>query len=651
MHFIYLYFQKPNMTRILYLVLALMILNPTVNAQKLDWAKSIGGIGSDFGSSMSIDKAGNVFTTGSYVNVMDADPGPGINNLTTPGRSAFVLKQNASGNYVWAITFPTSGNCYGTGVLVSNTGSIYVSGYFDKSTDFDPGLGNTSLTPTIGGSIGSFLSKYDNMGNLVWAKYIGEGATSCINNALSFDNKGNLLLAGDFKGNSDMDPSPGTSFVITSASPSFPDAYISKLDTNGDFVWAVPLTGLSQKSAAALAFDTAGNIYCSGTYQGTVDFDPTSGTLNLSSKGLDDIFVAKYSSLGLAIWAKSIGGTGAEKCKTIAIDKWKNIYLGGSFANTVDFDPGTPYIPLSSVGTQDMFLCKLDNTANLKWAKQIQTNSNTGTFVAADTLGYIYSSGNFAGTTDFDLGTKVSNLSASGGDDIYISKYDSTGNYIWARKIGGISQDIVNTIVLDQSVNIYLTGSFYDSCDFDPGTSVLNLKAVTVNDAFIFKMKQCTTPLNKTVTLSSGILSSAESVPATFQWINCATKMPVPGATNKTFTVPSTGSYAVVIDKNNCLDTSDCFSANGSNILNFNDNAEVVTYYPNPTTGKLTIKLGHFYDQIEVKLTNIVGQKISEKTYHSTDQIDYLVEGPEGIYFVYIVCNNGMSRTLKLIKE
>jgi hypothetical protein len=640
------------MIRILFFVLAIIILNPNAtNAQKLDWAKSIGGIGSDFGSSMAVDKAGNVFTTGSYVNVIDADPGPGINNLTTPGRSPFVLKQNASGNYIWAITFPTSGNCYGTGIAVSNSGSIYVSGYFDKTTDFDPGLGNTSLTPTIGGSVGSFLCKYDNMGNLVWAKYIGEGASSCINNVLSFDIKGNLLLAGDFIGNADMDPSPGTTFIVGSTSASFPDSYISKVDTNGDFIWTVPLSGLSVKSAAALASDTAGNVYCSGTFQGTVDFDPTGGVLNLSSKGLDDIFVAKYSSIGLASWAKSIGGTGAEKCKTIAIDKWKNIYLSGSFANTVDFDPGSPYIPLSSVGAQDVFLCKLDNTANLKWAKQIQANSSAGTFIAADTLGYIYNSGDFAGTVDFDFGPKVTNLTTSGGGDIYISKYDSIGNYIWARKLGGVGQDIVNTIVLDLSANIYLTGSFYDSCDFDPGTSVLNLKAVTVNDAFIFKMKQCTTPLNKTVTLSSGILTSAESVPATFQWINCATKMPIAGATNKTFTVPATGTYAVVIDKNNCLDTSDCFSANGSNIYNLNDNAEVISYYPNPTSGMLTIDLGHKYDNIEVRLTNIIGQKISEKTYHSTGHIDYLIEGPQGIYFIDIICNNGMTRKLKLIKE
>jgi hypothetical protein len=164
-------------------------------------------------------------------------------------------------------------------------------------------------------------------------------------------------------------------------------------------------------------------------------------------------------------------------------------------------------------------------------------------------------------------------------------------------------------------------------------------------------MKQCTTPLNKTVTLSSGILTSAESVPATFQWINCATKMPIAGATNKTFTVPATGTYAVVIDKNNCLDTSDCFSANGSNIYNLNDNAEVISYYPNPTSGMLTIDLGHKYDNIEVRLTNIIGQKISEKTYHSTGHIDYLIEGPQGIYFIDIICNNGMTRKLKLIKE
>lgn len=621
------------------------------SAQKLDWAKSIGGIGSDYGTAMKVDNAGNVYTIGSYFNVIDADPGPGVSNLSVPGRSAFLLKQNASGIYTWAITFFSSGNCYGTGIAVSNSGSIYVCGYFDKTTDFDPGPLDNNLSPSTPGSLGGFLCKYDNNGNLIWAKYLGEGSESCINNALSFDSKGNMILAGNFKGTADLDPSPGTTFMLTSTSTTLPDGYICKVDTNGDFIWGIALSGASTKNAAAIASDTSGNVYCSGTFQGTVDFDPTGGVLNLISKGLDDIFVAKYNSSGLLSWAKSIGNTGSEKCSTIAVDKWKNIYLSGSFANTVDFDPGTPVVTMNSISPQDLFLCKLDNNANLKWAKQFQANSSAAAYVATDTLGYVYNCGDFEVTVDFDPGTKVSNLSSSGGDDIFISKYDSTGNYIWSRKIGGVSQDIVNTMVLDRSANIYLTGSFYDSCDFDPNTAVYNLKALTVNDAYIFKMNQCLIPLNKTVTLTAGVLTSAESTPTTFQWINCATKMPIAGATGKTFTVPLTGSYAVVIQKSNCIDTSECFSANGSNIFNYNEDLEGIGYYPNPGSGKIFVELGKQYESIEVHLSNILGQKISEKTFKSIEHFEYQFEGPSGIYLMEIKTNDGISKTLKLVKE
>ncbi|MBL8812686.1 MAG: hypothetical protein JNM43_21150 [Planctomycetaceae bacterium] len=138
----------------------------------------------------------------------------------------------------------------------------------------------------------------------------------------------------------------------------------------GDFDSAVRFGSTGEDYGQAIATDASGNVYTTGAFEGTVDFDPGSGTANLTSSGGPDIFVCKLDSAGNFVWAKRMGGTFDERSKGIAVDRSGNVLTIGFFFGTADFDPGNGTTVLTSAGASDVFVSKLDSTGNFVWAKR-----------------------------------------------------------------------------------------------------------------------------------------------------------------------------------------------------------------------------------------------------------------------------------------
>jgi len=318
-----------------------------------------------------------------------------------------------------------------------------------------------------------------------WAKGFG-GADSDTGSSVVVDADGNTYTFGSFNGTVDFDPGAGTSNLISAGSI---DAFISKLDINGDFVWAKRLGGADNDASSSIVLDSDGNIYLMGFFEGTADFDPGAGTSNLISAGSNEVFISKLDSNGDFVWAKRLGGAGAEFPGTITLDTNGNIYTTGRFVGTADFDPGVGTSNLVSVGSSDVFISKLDNDGNFVWAKRLGGVSfDNGIAITSDSDGNIYTTGYFAGTADFDPGVGTSNLVSAGGDDIFISKLDSDGNFVLAKKLGGAGTDYSASIVLDSDGNIYTTGYFAGTADFDPGVGTSNLVSAGGDDIFISKL-------------------------------------------------------------------------------------------------------------------------------------------------------------------
>ena len=139
---------------------------------------------------------------------------------------------------------------------------------------------------------------------------------------------------------------------------------------NGDFVWAKGMGGASYDLGTDVTVDSSGNVYTTGNFYGTVDFDPGMGVLYLTSVGDSDIFVSKLDSSGNLLWAKRMGGTNYDKGYSIAVDPSGNVYTTGGVYGTVDFDPGElSGFYLNSAGGSDIFVSKLNSSGNFVWAK------------------------------------------------------------------------------------------------------------------------------------------------------------------------------------------------------------------------------------------------------------------------------------------
>jgi hypothetical protein len=264
---------------------------------------------------------------------------------------------------------------------------------------------------------------------------------------------------------------------------------VCELDVMGKNYWARTWGGVDDDWGMSVAVDSLGNTYVTGNFCGTVDFDPGAGVDNHISNGDPDIFLSKFDSSGIFQWARTWGGSSQDRGNGVAADGSGNVYVTGSFGDTVDFDPAAAGVDNhTSNGGSDIYLSKFDPSGNLIWARTWGgTNaSESGNSVAVDVSGNAHVTGNFTGTTDFDPGSGIDNHTSDGFDDIFLTVLNSAGDFLWARTWGGTTWEYGYGVAVDGSLNSYVTGKFYDIVDFDPGSGE-DIHAAILDDMFLSK--------------------------------------------------------------------------------------------------------------------------------------------------------------------
>ena len=286
----------------------------------------------------------------------------------------------------------------------------------------------------------------------MWAKGMGGGGTDFAYSS-AVDASGNIYTTGYFNGIVDLDPGPA---MYTVTSMGVADMFITKINSAGNLIWAKQIGGAFNDYGYSITVDAAGNVFTSGYFEGTADFDPNAGVYNLTPVGgPSDIFICKLSTSGNFIWAKSFGGNGEDRAYSITLDASGNIYTTGLFAGTGDFDPGAGILNLTSNGAQDIFVSKLDVAGNLIWVKQMGgAGQDEATSITVDATGNVYTTGYFTGTVDFDPGAGANNLTSIGGWDVFISKLNSSGAFVLAKNMGGTNSSYANSIAVDATGNI-----------------------------------------------------------------------------------------------------------------------------------------------------------------------------------------------------
>jgi hypothetical protein len=385
--------------------------------------------------------------------------------------------------FQWARSVGSPTNEMGQSITNDASGNVYVTGSFADTVDFDPGAGTFTLAPFGGNDI--FVLKLDALGNFIWVKQMG-GTMSDGASSIKTDPSGNLLISCGFQGVADFDPGPGT-FTLSGTG----NGAIVKLNSLGNFVWAAHINGPT--GGSALTTDASGNVYVTGEANGTTDFDPGPGTVNLTQGGGGDIFVLKLTASGTYGWAFLIGDNYNEQGRGIEVDASGNVYVTGVFNGIVDFDPGSGVSNLT--GDSDIFVLKLNSSGNYIWAKGMgspytgpTTTFDAGYDIDIDASGNVYTTGSFRGTADFNPGSGTYTLTSLGWSDIFVSKLDASGNFVWADSFGGTNFDTGEGLELDASGNIYIGGWFNNTVDFDPGPGTYTISSAAYQDVCIIKL-------------------------------------------------------------------------------------------------------------------------------------------------------------------
>lgn len=254
--------------------------------------------------------------------------------------------------------------------------------------------------------------------------------------------------------------------------------------------WSHSFGVSSVNTFRSLAQDASGNVYMAGYFNSTVDVDPSGAVLNLTSNGLHDILIVKYSSTGSLVWAKSIGSTADDYAFGICLDGSDNVYVTGSFKGTVDFDPGAGTSNLNSGGSSNegAFVLKLNSSGVYQWAAHFgAANNDRGYSIATDANGNVYSTGVFNGTVDFDPGAGTNNLTSTT-PDVYISKLSSTGTFVYAKSFtSNGTWDVGYAIDVDATGNVYAAGTFSGTIDLNPGAGTANFSSGQ-RDIYVVKL-------------------------------------------------------------------------------------------------------------------------------------------------------------------
>lgn len=345
------------------------------------------------------------------------------------------------------------------------------------------------------------LSASSQLPVLDWAKGFDaiDNISTGFGTTVGTDETGNLYSAGQFEYSMDFDPGPAV-FMMTAGGAFNKAMFISKLDANGNFVWAKQISNYMEFGRIEIKVDKIGNIYFASDLNVAADVDPGAGVHILSPTGFRDAFVVKLNSNGELVWAKQFGGPGdtGPQANMIELDNDNNVIIAGIFNNTVDFDPGPGTFNLTSSAHMQSFIVKLDNNGALTWAKQFgngpEIYSGAGiNDIKCDALGNIIAIGSFNRTCDFDPGPGVYNLTSSpnSAGDGFICKLDGNLNFIWVKTFGQTGSNnyfITPTgIDIDGENNILTTGFFIGDFDFDPGPAE-HIVFSNPHDSYILKL-------------------------------------------------------------------------------------------------------------------------------------------------------------------
>jgi len=357
-------------------------------------------------------------------------------------------------------------------VSTDDKGNVYVVGWFDSDSIT---FASTTLIKTSGFGYDIFIAKYNPNGDVLWAKS-AEGIMNDLAVSVSTDDKGNVYVTGYFWSSITF----GSTTLINAGTNSY-DIFLVKYDSSGNVLWAKSAGGAGDDKTNSVSTDAGGNVYVAGSFGSSFITFGSTTLINADPAGHLDIFITKYDGNGNVLWAKSAGGIINDEPQCISTDVRGNVYITGSFQNSsITFGS----IVLTNSGIfGDIFITKYDSNGNVLWAKSEGGLDDDEARSVSNSGGNLYITGWFKSPYITFGSTTLINAN-SGVPDMFITKYNSEGDVLWAKGTGGGNFDYANSVATDDAGNVYQTGYFYSSSVTFGSTTLANAGG---SDIFITK--------------------------------------------------------------------------------------------------------------------------------------------------------------------
>ncbi|MEY3443228.1 MAG: hypothetical protein RLZZ519_1509 [Bacteroidota bacterium] len=596
----------------------------------LIWAVNYASTGSYEIYDLALDSSNNLLVVGTFTGTIDFDPGAGFANLTAQGgKDMFLLKLTSGGNFLFVqpINSGAGSNEIPQAMELDAQGNIVVTGWFDGSVDADPGIGTTLLNSVGNGDI--FIAKYDGNGNLLWAKALGS-ASNDSGWALTVDAQSNVTVAGRFGSTVDFDPGVGTANLI--ALGTF-DGFLLRLDASGNLIWAKQLATAANFSCTVMDIDTdtSGNLLLGGIFFGSVDLDPGPNSVAASTNGTYDMFLMKTDPAGNFLWGHGIGGNTTDGLYALSTDLEGNVYAGGTFVGTVDFDPGIGVTQETAISYTDIAVMKFDANGAFEWvAVAGGTNNDFIEQLRVSPQNQLYVTGSYTWTADFAPGPAVYNLTSVAGADAYV------------YRLSFCQQTDTTTLTATTCDNYTLNAVTYDSS----GSYFQQFQASNGCDSVV-TLHLTVNPLVANVQTNQGGLE-AFPAGAQYQWLACDSgNATIAGANYQTLFPTNPGNYAVVVTLGNCMDTSNCVFLNPVGLQATVENR--IRLQPNPAADQVRVLSEERINRLFIM--DAVGRVLWMQAGGGAKALLLDVSAwPRGIYFVGIEAEGYMDY-LRMVLE
>jgi Secretion system C-terminal sorting domain len=618
--------------------------------------------------------------------IVDSRNAPPLSN--TIQSDCFIIKLNTNGKFVKIHYFNNSNTTLSdinTSIGNTNSNNIYLTIYgYHGDINFSTVSGNLSQSLSNNNKA-SMICKLDTNLNLIWQKQIVSNHYVPFINSMVQNTNGDLIIGGRYAVSLDLDPSAAfawaPNFAITN--PIHYNAFVDVLDSNGNYKWGHGF-GNTKGAEVSSICNYNNNILVAGSFQDTVDFDPSTNTANVLSTSNNNGFVALYDNVGNYKWVKTFEGYN-NTIASISIGTNNDIFLIGNYNNDIDLDPNIskfiiqkPFLTNTTTQPSCFFACKLDSNKNMSWGFQYQSNNGANLInrLSLDAHGSFYISQNIfalaADTIDFDPGLGKAlkyNIGASYPpipgivtkftdcnpykDTLQYAACDSfkmpsgeiitESGWYWYKKYGKntcdsmilyqldighsstafVSKNLCNTNFITASGKIITTsGTYYDTTI----TQSVNQcdSFITYNIIINYSDASITRVGNKLIANNKNAVS--------YQWYNCVTHKIIVGATDSIYNITEPGAYALIVTQNGCTDTSACVFPLSNLIFT---KPFYYTITPNPTcNGNFTLSFSETYKAVNIEVFNTMGSLLTKQSFNNTNEVKLACNYASGVYII-----------------